>query len=125
MRLHYLAADYDAAALWMHRTVCDGYLHGADKAPCVCFFACPLGDRWSADHYLTSWPRQLFPPYFSDVLHPFFSKLLPLDPDARLAAVARHFKQLTAAVQGKEGGGSTGGHTQQIAVRVCGIPVGL
>jgi ligand-binding SRPBCC domain-containing protein len=31
----------------------------------------PAGERWSADHYLTSWPRQLFPAHFSDVLHPF------------------------------------------------------
>lgn len=30
-----------------------------------------------ADHYLTSWPRQLFPPAFSEVLHPFFSAVMP------------------------------------------------
>lgn len=59
----------------------------------------PPGDRWTADHYLTSWPRQLFPIHFSDVLHPFFGSLLPLDPDARLAAVAANYGQLTAAVQ--------------------------
>lgn len=84
------------------------------------------GDRWSADHYLTSWPRQLFPPHFSDVLHPFFASLLHIDPDARLAATAGHFKQLTDALQGpaaaaasKGCDGSSGtGHAQQAAVRV-------
>jgi hypothetical protein len=56
------------------------------------------GERWSADHYLTSWPRQLFPPHFSDVLHPFFNSLLEMDPDARLAAVAAHYEELMTAV---------------------------
>jgi hypothetical protein len=80
------------------------------------------GDRWSADHYLTSWPRQLFPQHFADVLHPFFSSLLPLDADARLAAVAGRFKQLAAAVAGAEeaspGSGSGGQGQQPVAVRV-------
>lgn len=86
------------------------------------------GDRWSADHYLTSWPRQLFPPHFSDVLHPFFASLLHMDPDTRLAATAGQFKQLTDALQGQaaaaaagKGRGSssgTGGPAQQAAVRV-------
>lgn len=83
----------------------------------------PSGDRWSADHYLTSWPRQLFPQHFADVLHPFFSSLLPLDADARLAAVAGRFKQLAAAVAGAEeaspGGSGSGGQGQQpVAVGV-------
>jgi hypothetical protein len=56
------------------------------------------GERWTADHYLTSWPRQLFPPHFSDTLHPFFNSLLEMDPDARLAAVAAHYEELMAAV---------------------------
>jgi hypothetical protein len=55
------------------------------------------------------------------VLHPFFSNLLPLDPDARLAAVATHFNQLTAAVQANACGGSTGGQPQPTAVRVRSI----
>lgn len=65
------------------------------------------GERWSVDHYLTSWPRQLFPYHFSEVLHPFFNTLLDLDPDARLAAVATHYQELAAAITGDGSGGGT------------------
>lgn len=91
------------------------------------------GDRWSADHYLTSWPRQLFSAHFSDVLHPFFARLLPLDSDARLAAVAGNFAQLAAAVQGTAaaagggieayGGSRKGQHASGVRVSVlCEAP---
>jgi hypothetical protein len=66
------------------------------------------GERWSTDHYLTSWPRRLFPTQFSELLHPFFNSLLDLDPDARLAAVAAHFDNLVEAVAGPSGRGGTG-----------------
>jgi hypothetical protein len=56
----------------------------------------PAGQRWAADHYLTSWPRPLFPPYFNEVLHPFLGSLLHLDPDARVAAIAAGFDHLQA-----------------------------
>lgn len=61
------------------------------------------GERWSADHYLTSWPRQLFPTHFSELLHPFFNSLLDADTDARLAAVAAHFDHLVEALTSPTG----------------------
>lgn len=88
---------------------------------CVCVCA---GDRWSADHYLTSWPRKLFPAHFSDVLHPFFSSLLPLDPDARLAAVAANYQQLAAAVQASSGSSASQQQQQHVGgVRVRSSPL--
>lgn len=66
-----------------------------------------VGERWSADHYLSSWPRQMFPSHFSDVLHPFFNSLLALESDARLAAVAKHYQELAAAIDSSRS--STGG----------------
>lgn len=90
---------------------------------CGCCLSCRLpGDRWSADHYLTSWPRQLFPHHFSDVLHPFFGSLLGLDPDARLAAVAARYSQLAAAVQGTSPGSELSSGSPALlpsAVKVC------
>jgi hypothetical protein len=65
---------------------------------------CPAGERWSADHYLTSWPRQLFPQHFSEVLHPFFNALLDMDPDARLAAAAAHYEEIMAAICSSDSG---------------------
>ncbi|KAG2443160.1 hypothetical protein HYH02_009570 [Chlamydomonas schloesseri] len=50
--------------------------------------------RWPAARYLSDWPEPLFPPYFADVLHPFFASLLPLDADARVAATADAFPRL-------------------------------
>ncbi|KAK9817197.1 hypothetical protein WJX72_010933 [[Myrmecia] bisecta] len=45
-------------------------------------------DRLLAADYLQQWGPKLFPPSFEAFLHPFYQSLLPLDADARIAAVS-------------------------------------
>eukprot|EP00879_Flechtneria_rotunda_P006900 GHRR01007246.1.p1 GENE.GHRR01007246.1~~GHRR01007246.1.p1 ORF type:complete len:991 (+),score=385.20 GHRR01007246.1:2403-5375(+) len=89
--LAYRRGEYDPtmALAGVAPDIAELVMHMIQRAP---------GGRWSADHYLTSWPRQLFPSHFSEALHPFFNSLLWLEPDARLAAVAAHHDELAAAV---------------------------
>ena len=66
------------------------------------------GKRLSAKAYLEQWGAKLFPGYFSTFLHPFFSALLPLDADERVAAVLAAYPQLLAAMQPSSQPGSAG-----------------
>jgi hypothetical protein len=62
-------------------------------------------DRSSPDTYLQAWSPTVFPSYFSPLLHKFFSCLVPLDTDKRVAATQLAFseirKQMLAEVSGK------------------------
>lgn len=57
------------------------------------------GKRLSAKAYLEQWGPKLFPGYFSTFLHPFFTALLPMDADERIAAVLAAYPQLLLAMQ--------------------------
>ncbi|CAM6126892.1 unnamed protein product [Calypogeia fissa] len=61
--------------------------------------------RWSPDEYLQTWAPTVFPSYFSPLLHKFFSSLVPLDTDTRVArtqyAFAEIRKQMLAEVPSK------------------------
>ena len=57
------------------------------------------GKRLSAATYLERWGPRLFPAYFGPLLHPFFTALLPLDADERVAAVLAAFPQLHVIMQ--------------------------
>jgi len=61
-----------------------------------CLYA---GKRLSAKAYLEQWGPKLFPGYFSTFLHPFFTALLPMDADERIAAVLAAYPQLLLAMQ--------------------------
>jgi len=50
--------------------------------------------RLGAAAYLQRFGPQLFPPYFSGLLHPFLGILATLDPDARVAAIEANFDSL-------------------------------
>eukprot|EP00250_Pteridium_aquilinum_P016932 c23371_g3_i3 orf=69-4718(+) len=50
--------------------------------------------RYSAEHYLQSWVPHVFPAYFTPLLHSFFSCLLPLDIDTRVAVTQSAFTEL-------------------------------
>lgn len=62
------------------------------------------GKRLSARAYLDQWGPKLFPGYFGTFLHPFFTALLPLDADERVAAVLAAYPQLLAAMQPSQPG---------------------
>lgn len=57
------------------------------------------GKRLSAKVYLEQWGSKLFPGYFGTFLHPFFTALLPMDADERVAAVLAAYPQLLLAMQ--------------------------
>ena len=57
------------------------------------------GKRLSAKAYLEQWGHKLFPGYFGTFLHPFFTALLPMDADERVAAVLAAYPQLLLAMQ--------------------------
>ncbi|MCO5613378.1 hypothetical protein L7F22_067654 [Adiantum nelumboides] len=50
--------------------------------------------RLTAEQYLQSWAPCVFPAYFSPLLHSFFSCLLPLDIDTRVAVTHSAFPEL-------------------------------
>ncbi|KAI5081544.1 hypothetical protein GOP47_0002147 [Adiantum capillus-veneris] len=50
--------------------------------------------RLTAEQYLQSWAPCVFPAYFSPLLHSFFSCLLPLDIDTRVAITQSAFPEL-------------------------------
>ncbi|KAL6744927.1 kinase-like domain-containing protein, partial [Haematococcus lacustris] len=56
------------------------------------------GSRWSARRYLQEWGPMLFPAYFQQVLEPLAASLLPLDTDARIAAIHAALPSVQAAV---------------------------
>ncbi len=61
---------------------------------------CPrAGKRLSAAAYLEQWGPRLFPAYFEAVLHPFFTALLPMDADERVAAMLSSFPQFALFMQ--------------------------
>lgn len=62
------------------------------------------GKRLSAKAYLEQWGSKLFPGYFGTFLHPFFTALLPMDADERVAAVLAAYPQLLAAMQPSQPG---------------------
>ncbi|KAL3686006.1 hypothetical protein R1sor_004028 [Riccia sorocarpa] len=61
--------------------------------------------RATPDEYLQSWAPAVFPTYFSPLLHKFFSCLVPLDADTRVAATQKAFpeirKQMIADAEGQ------------------------
>ena len=74
------------------------------------------GKRLSAKAYLEQWGHKLFPGYFGTFLHPFFTALLPMDADERVAAVLAAYPQLLAAMQPSQPGyaeSSPGQHLPQ------------
>ena len=56
------------------------------------------GDRLSAEAYLQEWGGRLFPAYFDTHLHPLVDELAPLNADARVHILQRHFDELQEAV---------------------------
>ncbi|WOL13904.1 phosphoinositide 3-kinase regulatory subunit 4 isoform X1 [Canna indica] len=50
--------------------------------------------RLSCESYLQNYASLIFPSYFSPSLHKFFSYLVPLDSDARVAAIQRAFQKI-------------------------------
>ncbi|XP_042473564.1 serine/threonine-protein kinase VPS15-like isoform X1 [Zingiber officinale] len=52
--------------------------------------------RLSSQSYLQNYASSIFPSYFSPSLHKFFSYLVPLDSDARVAAIERAFHKIHA-----------------------------
>ncbi|KAG6478579.1 serine/threonine-protein kinase VPS15-like [Zingiber officinale] len=52
--------------------------------------------RLSCQSYLQNYASSIFPSYFSPSLHKFFSYLVPLDSDARVAAIERAFHKIHA-----------------------------
>lgn len=50
--------------------------------------------RLSAEQYMQSWAAHIFPAYFSPLLHGFFSCLLPLDSDTRVAVTQSAFTEI-------------------------------
>lgn len=50
--------------------------------------------RSSADQYLKTWCPRVFPDYFSPLLHDFFSCLVPLDTDNRVAVAQSFFPEI-------------------------------
>lgn len=62
----------------------------------------------------------MFPSHFSDVLHPFFNSLLGLESDARLAAVAKHYEELAAAIDSSRSSTSGGGEAGRSLAEVSG-----
>ncbi|EIE24687.1 hypothetical protein COCSUDRAFT_258, partial [Coccomyxa subellipsoidea C-169] len=70
------------------------------------------GKRLSAAAYLEQWGPRLFPAYFEAVLHPFFTALLPMDADERVAAMLI----VAAGYQGRE---STANGMVLITVLLC------
>ncbi|XP_074567375.1 serine/threonine-protein kinase VPS15 [Curcuma longa] len=52
--------------------------------------------RLSCQSYLQNFASSIFPSYFSPSLHKFFSYLVPLDSDARVAAIERAFHKIHA-----------------------------
>lgn len=65
--------------------------------------AIPAGKRSSPAAYLEQWGPRLFPPYFEAVLHPFFTALLPMDADERVAAMLSSFPQFALFMQPPHG----------------------
>lgn len=63
------------------------------------FFVLLAGKRLSAAAYLEQWGPRLFPPSFEAVLHPFFTALLPMDADERVAALLSSFPQFVPLLQ--------------------------
>ncbi|BDA42626.1 probable phosphoinositide 3-kinase regulatory subunit 4 [Coccomyxa sp. Obi] len=61
------------------------------------------GKRLSPAAYLEQWGPRLFPPYFEAVLHPFFTALLPMDADERVAAMLSSFPQFALFMQPPHG----------------------
>jgi hypothetical protein len=50
--------------------------------------------RLSAEEYLQMWTPTVFPAYFSPLLHNFFSCLVPLDTDTRVAVTQGAFPEI-------------------------------
>ncbi|KAL2654025.1 hypothetical protein R1flu_022153 [Riccia fluitans] len=50
--------------------------------------------RATPDEYLQSWAPTVFPTYFTPLLHKFFSCLVPLDADTRVAATQKAFPEI-------------------------------
>ncbi|XP_024383874.1 serine/threonine-protein kinase VPS15 isoform X3 [Physcomitrium patens] len=55
--------------------------------------------RLSADQYLKLWCPIVFPEYFSPLLHDFFSYLVPLDTDNRVALTQSFFPEIRKQMQ--------------------------
>ncbi len=62
-------------------------------------FCSIAGKRLSAKAYLEQWGHKLFPGYFGTFLHPFYTALLPMDADERVAALLAAYPQLLLAMQ--------------------------
>ena len=77
---------------------------------------CGAGKRLSAKAYLEQWGPKLFPGYFSTFLHPFFTALLPLDADERVAAVLAAYPQLLAAMQPSQAGSADSSPGQHLCI---------
>lgn len=61
------------------------------------------GKRLGAAAYLEQWGPRMFPAYFGGALHPFFTALLPLDADERVAALLAAFPQLQLIMEPSAG----------------------
>ena len=67
------------------------------------------GKRWSAEGYLTHWRPSLFPPYFTDVLHPFFARVVDADVDARVRMLQDAFPRIRSSIIANDHSGGGGG----------------
>lgn len=54
--------------------------------------------RLSAEQYLADFGPRLFPPYFTDVLHPFFASILHTDVDTRVRMLRAAFPQIQSSI---------------------------